>query len=111
MLLTPTSSWTTDLTWTLITAIESDEKVRDSRFPGVGAIKLSGGKPKTYHYWNLALTCFATHELYKDAIAKATDPTLPKIRRNHLNKLWTEKIKNKVKTCVAQSLDKEFKSS
>ncbi|KAJ6543500.1 hypothetical protein B0H10DRAFT_1970371 [Mycena sp. CBHHK59/15] len=44
-----------DLTWTFITAIEDDKETLASLFPGVGAIKLSGGKPKTHYFYKLAV--------------------------------------------------------
>ncbi|KAJ7812894.1 hypothetical protein B0H14DRAFT_3751882 [Mycena olivaceomarginata] len=75
--------WTKELTWTLVTAIESDEATRDSLFPGVGAIKLNGGMPKTHFHYQLAITCFADHPLYEESF----EPAGPKF--------WRGKIKNR----------------
>ncbi|KAJ6534353.1 hypothetical protein B0H19DRAFT_1272073 [Mycena capillaripes] len=89
--------WTTDLTWTLITAIESDEQTRDSLFPGIGAIKISGGKPKTHFYWKLAETCFDDHEKYQDAFAKASVASE--------KRAWSNKIKNRITVLVNKAKD------
>lgn len=90
-------SWTNDLdlTWTLVTAIESDEDTQNSLFPGIGGVKLSGGKPKTHYYYKLAQTCFGEHERYKEAFARATQPA--EIAA------WCNKIKNRIVACVLQA--------
>ncbi|KAJ7933455.1 hypothetical protein B0H13DRAFT_2306864 [Mycena leptocephala] len=86
--------WTNDLdlTWTLVTAIESDEDTQNSLFPGIGGVKLSGGKPKTHYYYKLAQTCFGEHERYKEAFARATQPA--EIAA------WCNKIKNRIVASV-----------
>jgi hypothetical protein len=68
----------------LVTAIESDEATRDSLFPGVGAIKLNGGTPKTHFHYQLAITCFADHPFYEESF----EPAGPKF--------WRGKIKNRI---------------
>ncbi|KAJ7436304.1 hypothetical protein B0H11DRAFT_1998972 [Mycena galericulata] len=84
--------WDFDLTWTLISAIEGDEDISGGLFPGVGAIKRSGGKPKTYFYHLLAETLFKEHAIYADAFAKAVKPKQLEA--------WMTKIKNRIKTLV-----------
>ncbi|KAJ7874284.1 hypothetical protein B0H13DRAFT_2551810 [Mycena leptocephala] len=93
--------WTPELTWTLISAIEEDEEIRDGLFPGVGAIKLSGGKPKTHYYYSLAVKCFAEHEKYKDIFA--VDPEQSPATLAKQRKLWTENIKNKIKPLITKA--------
>ncbi|KAJ7194116.1 hypothetical protein GGX14DRAFT_527599 [Mycena pura] len=84
--------WDFDLTWTLINAIEEDDEIQDGLFPGVGAIKHTGGQPKTHFYALLAKICFAKHLKYTEAYAKAI---LPKQLE-----AWRDKIKNRVKALV-----------
>ncbi|KAJ7190389.1 hypothetical protein GGX14DRAFT_605987 [Mycena pura] len=84
--------WDFDLTWTLINAIEEDDEIQDGLFPGVGAIKRTGGQPKTHFYALLAKICFAKHLKYTEAYAKAI---LPKQLE-----AWRDKIKNRVKALV-----------
>ncbi|KAJ7260000.1 hypothetical protein B0H12DRAFT_1069895 [Mycena haematopus] len=84
--------WTSELTWTLITAIEDDEDTRDGLFPGIRAIKRTGGKPKTHHYYELAKTCFAEQEKYKDAFSTKPNSTVAELAKHR--KLWNQKIKN-----------------
>ncbi|KAJ7233350.1 hypothetical protein C8J57DRAFT_1532467 [Mycena rebaudengoi] len=86
--------WSADitLTWTLITAIETDEEISASIFPGLGAITRKGGKPKTHFYYELARLCFGVHEKYQDAFAKATSAKG--------KKAWFTKIKNRVVNLV-----------
>ncbi|KAJ7249492.1 hypothetical protein B0H12DRAFT_1234636 [Mycena haematopus] len=86
--------WTSELTWTLITAIEDDEDTHDGLFPGIGAIKRTGGKPKTHHYYELAKTCFAEHEKYKDAFTTKPNSTVAELAKHR--KLWNQKIKNRI---------------
>ncbi|KAJ6615675.1 hypothetical protein B0H10DRAFT_2220156 [Mycena sp. CBHHK59/15] len=93
--------WTLDLTWALITAIEDDEEIKDGLFPGVGAIKLSGGKPKTHHYYNLAIKIFGEHTDYKTIFA--VNPKLNHTQQSDRRKLWTNKCKNKVVKLVKKT--------
>ncbi|KAF8128457.1 hypothetical protein K438DRAFT_2000279 [Mycena galopus ATCC 62051] len=93
--------WTNDLTWTLITAIESDPEMRDGLFPGVGAIKRTGGQPKTHYYYKLATICFDEHEAYKDAFT--IDPAQSKRFRSQQRKLWTDKVKNRVNALIRKA--------
>jgi hypothetical protein len=86
----------------LITAIENDEEIKDGLFPGVGAIKLSGGKPKTHHYYNLAVKIFGEHTDYKTIFA--VNPKLNHTQQSDRRKLWTNKCKNKVVKCVSRPL-------
>ncbi|KAJ6620627.1 hypothetical protein B0H10DRAFT_2215888 [Mycena sp. CBHHK59/15] len=90
-------SWTTDLalTWTLITVIEEDEETSAGLFPGVGAIKLSGGKPKSHFYYKLAQICFEEHPKYMDVFMNTIKP---KQRR-----AWSNKIKNRLKALVTKA--------
>ena len=74
----------------MISAIEDDEEISASLFPGVGAINLSGGKPKTHFYFKLAEICFGERLKYKDVFAKATKPKQ--------RQAWFVKIKNRLKT-------------
>lgn len=83
-------SWTTDLTWALISAIEEDEDTLEALFPGVGAIAISGGKPKTHFHQLLAKLLFEKHPLYMEAYAKAVKPIQLKA--------WRNKIKNRIGT-------------
>lgn len=78
------------MTWKLISAIEDDEKTSAGLFPGVGGIKLSGGKTKAHFYYELAKICFGEHEKYQDAFARATKPKQMRA--------WANKIKNRLKT-------------
>lgn len=78
----------------MITAIESNEEIRDALFPGVGGIKLTGGLPKTHHYYQLAIICFADHVDYKTIFD--INPELRQALQTKQRKMWTEKIKNKV---------------
>ncbi|KAJ6544454.1 hypothetical protein B0H19DRAFT_1267716 [Mycena capillaripes] len=64
-------SWTPDLTWILITAIESDEEIRDSLSPAL-----------------LAEMCSEEHEKYGDALAKISTPAE--------RTAWCTKIKNRI---------------
>jgi hypothetical protein len=89
------SSWSDELVWTLISAIESDTDIHDGLFPGVGAIKRSGGTPKTHHYYNLAMICFKDHEIYKDSFG--ANPEHNEVLLGKQRKLWTEKVGNKIK--------------
>ncbi|KAJ7460290.1 hypothetical protein FB451DRAFT_1563367 [Mycena latifolia] len=93
--------WTVPLTWSLIGGIEDDEEIRDALFPGVGANKLANGKPKTHYFYKLAQNCFAEHPDYMEAFAM--NPEYTPAQRTNQRKLWTEKIKNKVKTLVAKA--------
>ncbi|KAF8174178.1 hypothetical protein K438DRAFT_2023231 [Mycena galopus ATCC 62051] len=93
--------WTTELTWTLVTAIEDDEEIRDGLFPGVGAIKRKGGKPKTHYYYILAVTCFATHDKYQDAFAMDPESTEAQLAAHR--KLWSGKIKNRIAGLVTKA--------
>ncbi|KAJ6527138.1 hypothetical protein B0H19DRAFT_1335159 [Mycena capillaripes] len=90
--------WTDDLTFAMITAIESDEEIRDGLFPGVGAIKRTGGKPKTHFYYKVAVALFAEHPLYTDVFA--IDPEQKAALRSQQRKLGIEKIKNKINTLI-----------
>jgi hypothetical protein len=92
------SSWSDELTWTLIAGIEDDEDIRNGLFPGVGSIGLLHGKPKTHWHYKLAVICFATNPEYQEAFTAKPEYTLAMIAEQR--KLWTEKISNKVKTCV-----------
>ncbi|KAJ7346279.1 hypothetical protein DFH08DRAFT_961721 [Mycena albidolilacea] len=82
-----------DVEWTLVTAIESDEATRDSFFPGVGAIKLNGGTPKTHFHYQLAITCFADHPFYEESFEPAGA------------KFWRGKIKNRIGALVLKAKD------
>ncbi|KAF8180768.1 hypothetical protein K438DRAFT_1976587 [Mycena galopus ATCC 62051] len=86
--------WTAELTWTLVTAIEDDEEICDGLFPSVGAIKGKGGKPKTHHYYNLAVRCITEHGKYQDAFAM--DPESTEAQLAAYRKLWSGRIKNRV---------------
>ncbi|KAJ7667218.1 hypothetical protein B0H17DRAFT_1142901 [Mycena rosella] len=86
--------WDEELTWSLLTAIESDKAISDGLFPGVGAIKRAGGLPKTHFYQLLTTICFENHSLYMEEYAKATTPKLLEA--------WVTKIKNKLTTLVKQ---------
>ncbi|KAF8152752.1 hypothetical protein K438DRAFT_1987764 [Mycena galopus ATCC 62051] len=88
--------WTDELTWVMITAIESNEEIRDGLYPGVGAIKRAGGLPKTHFYYKVAEACFAEHPLYKDAFAIDLDQS-PALLAQH-RKPWIEKIRNRDNT-------------
>ncbi|KAJ6545773.1 hypothetical protein B0H19DRAFT_1267136 [Mycena capillaripes] len=93
--------WTDELTWAMITAIESDEEIRDGLYPGVGAIKRAGGLPKTHFYYKVAEACFAEHPLYKDAFAIDPDQS-PALLAQH-RKPWIEKIRNRDNTLKAKA--------
>ncbi|KAJ6602719.1 hypothetical protein DFH09DRAFT_1270577 [Mycena vulgaris] len=95
--------WTTSLTETLITAIESDEDIRDGLFPGAGGIRLSSGKPKTHYYYKLAEICFADHPEYQEAFA--VKPEYKAVQITQQRKLWTEKVKNKIKGLVTKTCE------
>ncbi|KAJ7642545.1 hypothetical protein B0H17DRAFT_1216409 [Mycena rosella] len=82
--LTCHNRWDSDLTWTLINAIDEDEEIKDGLFPG--------GQPKTHYYSLLAKICFAKHLKYKEVYAKAI---LPKQLE-----AWRDKIKNRIKVLV-----------
>lgn len=82
----------------LLTAIESDEQIRDGLFPGSGSTKLTSGKPKTHYYYKLAKICFAEHPEYKEGFA--VKPEYSPAMCTHQRKVWTDKIKNKVTRCV-----------
>ncbi|KAJ7936779.1 hypothetical protein B0H13DRAFT_1853200 [Mycena leptocephala] len=88
--------WTHTLTWTLISAVESDTEIRDALFPGVGAIRRSDGKPKTHYQCLLAVACFADHPTYKEAFAIDPDEKTPVLAKHR--ELWAEKIMNEIKT-------------
>lgn len=80
----------------MVTAIENNEETRDGLFPGVGAIKRTGGKPKTHYYYKIAVELFAEHPTYKDAFA--IDPNESRALKSQHRKLWIEKTKNKINT-------------
>ncbi|KAF8207691.1 hypothetical protein K438DRAFT_1961959 [Mycena galopus ATCC 62051] len=84
------------LTWAMITAIESNEEIRDGLYPGVGAIKRAGGLPKTHFYYKVAEACFAEHPLYKDVFAIDLDLSLALLAQHR--KPWIEKIRNRDNT-------------
>ncbi|KAJ7168279.1 hypothetical protein C8R43DRAFT_1121446 [Mycena crocata] len=93
--------WTHTLVWTLVTAIESSEIIHDSLFPGVGAIKQNGSVPKTHHYYSLVNICFAEHPEYKDVFA--IKPDMSTALQATQRKMWTHKIKNKLKTLITKA--------
>ncbi|KAJ7672987.1 hypothetical protein DFH06DRAFT_1173981 [Mycena polygramma] len=92
--------WTKDLTWSLITGIEEDEEIRDGLYPGPGAIKRTGGKPKTHFYDALGVKLFADNPAYTEILA--IDPELSEAeqakKKAEQRKLLAGKVKNKVKT-------------
>ncbi|KAJ7733057.1 hypothetical protein DFH07DRAFT_780716 [Mycena maculata] len=99
---TPVDADDTEIEYkTLLRAIEGEQEIQDGLFPGVGAIKLSSGKPKTHHYYNLAIKLFAKHPLYQEAFA--INPEHPLAQQTKQRKLWTEKIKNKVGRLVKKA--------
>ncbi|KAJ7460255.1 hypothetical protein FB451DRAFT_1270780 [Mycena latifolia] len=79
----------TDLTWTMINAIEDEEETRRSLFPPPGSTKRTGGLPKKHYHWILAETSFANHPTYMVAFKKAVKPKD--------KKSWSDKIKNRLK--------------
>ncbi|KAJ6631919.1 hypothetical protein B0H10DRAFT_1937663 [Mycena sp. CBHHK59/15] len=93
--------WTDELTWTLVSGIESDLEMQDGLFPGVGGIARTAGKAKTHYYYELSKHCFANHPQYKDVFA--IDPTQNKKLLAKERKLWTNKIKNRVGTLVTKT--------
>ncbi|KAJ7159348.1 hypothetical protein C8R43DRAFT_948277 [Mycena crocata] len=95
--------WSQDLVWRLVTAIEDNEEIREGLFPGVGAIRLSGAKPKTHHYYNLAVKIFADHPTYKDIFA--INPEDSPAKKQERRRSWTDKIKNKIKKLVKKARD------
>ncbi|KAA1470051.1 hypothetical protein DENSPDRAFT_669018 [Dentipellis sp. KUC8613] len=79
------------LTWSIITAIEDDEKIRSGLFPGPGKTPSTangGGKAKTDWYYQIAEKTFKDHEEYSEPFAKATSAKA--------KAKWSEKIKNRL---------------
>ncbi|KAJ7740072.1 hypothetical protein B0H16DRAFT_1694319 [Mycena metata] len=89
--LTVVRSWTPELTWTLVTALE-EEEIRAGLFPPPGAIKRKGAKSKKHWQYLVAKECFEFDVKYGVAFTKAVKPKE--------QGFWSRKIKNKVKTYV-----------
>ncbi|KAJ7033975.1 hypothetical protein C8F04DRAFT_1260471 [Mycena alexandri] len=92
--------WTDELTWTLVTGIEVEE-THDGLFPGVGAIKRTGGHPKTYYYYLLAVLLFAENPLYKALFAINPEDTQTKLAKQRT--FWADKVKNRITVLVAKT--------
>ncbi|KAJ7101259.1 hypothetical protein B0H15DRAFT_796095 [Mycena belliarum] len=92
--------WTKDLTWSLVTGIEEDDEIRDGLYPGPGAIKRTGGKPKTHFHDALGVKIFADNPAYTEFLA--IDPELSEAeqtkKKAEQRKLLAGKVKNKIKT-------------
>lgn len=79
-----------DLNWSLITAIEENDEIKQGLFPSPGQDTRKGnGKPKTDHQYALAVAIFAKHPDYSEAFDVAKTPKE--------KALWTRRIKNRIK--------------
>ncbi|EIN04728.1 hypothetical protein PUNSTDRAFT_138373 [Punctularia strigosozonata HHB-11173 SS5] len=80
-----------DLTWSLISAVEDNEDIKQALFPGVGAnvsTGRGGGKPKTEFQYMVAAEVFGKHDSFKDEFHAA--------KTSKEKKLWSDKIKNRI---------------
>ncbi|KAJ7588957.1 hypothetical protein C8J56DRAFT_1078238 [Mycena floridula] len=90
--------WSSDLTWSLIGAIEDDIDIKQGLFPppGQGPLK-TNGKPKTDYYIALARIVFANDPVYRPEFARASK--MPK----GLSK-WGDKVKNRLEKYVLNKM-------
>ena len=85
-----------DLNFFLISAIEKDEKIKQSLFLLPGANKSlvkEGSKPKTEYQWKLLRKIFKKHKKYKDVFAL--------MKGSSEKSVWGCKIKNWFKRWVS----------
>ncbi|KAG2364664.1 hypothetical protein BDR07DRAFT_1401078, partial [Suillus spraguei] len=59
-----TVSWTDTLTWSLVSAVTSDDAIQKGLYPepGANASTKNGGAKKTEHHWALCKVLFDGHE-------------------------------------------------
>ncbi|KAJ7595290.1 hypothetical protein C8J56DRAFT_1042390 [Mycena floridula] len=95
--------WSSDLTWSLIGAIEDDIDIKQGLFPppGQGPLK-TNGKPKTDYYIALARIVFANDPVYGPEFARASK--MPK----GLSK-WGDKVKNRLEKLQKQNSEQTQK--
>ena len=88
-------SWSENLTWSLVSAVTSDDMIRTGLYPepgGNASTKNGGGAKKTEHYWELCKALFEDHEEYGAAFTVAINNP----KQKTLQQAWVRKIKNQM---------------
>ncbi|KAG2739138.1 hypothetical protein P692DRAFT_20882012 [Suillus brevipes Sb2] len=89
----PDIDWIDTLTWSLVSAVTSDDTIRKGLYPEPGAnasMKNGGGTKKTEHHWALCKVLFDGHAEYGSAFEIA----LGDLKEKGLRQAWVRKIKN-----------------
>lgn len=79
-----------ELTWQLVTAIETEKPIRDALYPSPGAsasVSKGGGVPKGDHYKALAVMLFGSHPQFEEKNANT----------------WALKIKNRLRAMAKKT--------
>ena len=88
-ILTVSYSWTSELSFALLSAITDERDIKQGLFPPPGANPRTGGRSKATYHWDLCIILFQDHPDYKTAFSLVLTPKQKQV--------WANKIKNRLK--------------